>query len=75
MIQAAEIKFLRGTQGCSFLNRKKNEDISHKLNIVLFRQKIENHLNRRCKHLNRITDIRLPLDALGHYATRKRDVR
>ena len=33
-IQTAEMKFLRGTQGCSFLDQRRNEDIRRDLNTV-----------------------------------------
>ena len=33
-IQAAEMKFLRGKQDCSLLERRRNEDIRRDLNIV-----------------------------------------
>ena len=68
-IQAAEMKFLRGAQGCSLLDRRRNEDITCDLNIVSLHQKIEDHRRKWCEHLNRMPDIRLPVAALGNHLT------
>ena len=40
-IQAAEMKSLRGTQGCSLLDRKRNEDIRRELNNVSLHQRLK----------------------------------
>ena len=34
-IQAPEMEFPRGMQGCSLLDRRRNEDIRHDLNLSL----------------------------------------
>ena len=56
-IQAIEMKFLRESQGCSLLDRRRNEDIRRDLNIVSLHQKIEDHRMIWCEHLNRMADI------------------
>ena len=63
------MKFLRGSQGCSLLDRRRNEDITRDLNVVSLHQKIEDHRRRWCEHLNRMPDIRLPVAALGYHLT------
>ena len=73
-IQAAEMKFLRGTQNYSLLDRRRNEDIRRNLNIVSLHQKIEDHRRRWCEHLGRMPDVRLPVAALGYHPTGKKDV-
>ena len=70
-IQAAE---MRGTQGCSLLDRRRNEDIRRDLNIVSLLHKIEDHRRTWCEHVNRMPDIRLPVVALGSHPTGKTDV-
>ena len=73
-IQAAEMKFLRGLQGCSLLDRKRNEAIRRDLNIVSLQQKTEDHRRKWCEYFNRMPDIRVPVAALGYHPTGKRDV-
>ena len=73
-IQAAKMKFLRGTQGCSLLDRRRNEDIRRDLNIASLHQKIEDHRRRWCEHLNCMPDIRLPVATMDYHPTGKRDV-
>ena len=73
-VLAAKMKFLRGTQGCSLLDQRRNEDNRRDLNIVSLHQKIEDHRRRWCEHLNRMPDICLPVAALGYHPTGKMSV-
>lgn len=63
-IEADEMKVLRSTQGYSLLDQKKDESIR--------RNKRNNR--RWCRHLDRMSNNRLPVVALNYKAAGKRDV-
>jgi DNA/RNA endonuclease YhcR with UshA esterase domain len=59
-IQAAEMRFLRKTKGCTRLDRTRNENIRAQLNICSIFGRITNYRNRWKVHINRMEDHRLP---------------
>jgi endonuclease/exonuclease/phosphatase family metal-dependent hydrolase len=72
-LQASEMRFLRGTYGCSREDRYRNTDIRAQLNIFSIKDKISENRNGWFEHVNRMDSNRIPKQALSYKPIGRRD--
>ena len=73
-IQAAEMRFLRRTKGCSRREQIRNEDIRRELNIYNLNEKVTEYRSKWKDHVERMPRERVPLKVLKYSPEGRRDV-
>jgi hypothetical protein len=73
-IQAAEIKYLRTVSGCTNIDQLRKEDIRNELGIAPLYEKITEYTNKWKIHLQRMEQIRIPLQAYKYRPSGRRDI-
>ena len=73
-IQTEEMRFLRQVNGCTILEKIKNDDIRNELKVEPLYNKIGDYRQKWTDHMNRMSPDRYPLLVMDYIARGRRDV-
>ena len=73
-IQAAEMRFLRSVKGCTREDHIRNVEIRKELQVIPLLEQIENYREKWTNHLSRMTEERIPKQALQYRPRGRREI-